>query len=304
MNNLETEALALEFRSKYPEARDYKTFSSIPKELQTEDFIIAWLTTPLGRLINVPHEIRTERMMRISVSYDASAFLIINPEDIFDYQGLILDALEFSTEVSDKIRKEYLTEDFIIELSRRKLSELLNFGLAGKNKHLLTDRVISSIVQSSVASASFLNMRFSSVVKGRIRDEDLKLAVINNFNFVGGLVGLNKECVLSDMLKEGYWPPVTNNYVKDDGDKADMTHPPTSPGEAMERLADSESRGMRLLHMQSLKIFPIEDVIASTQGIPNATDILLEAYSEKELKPHMRLSRELRGRLLETGLGL
>jgi hypothetical protein len=304
MNNYETEALSLEYREKYPTAKDYKTFDSIPKELQTEDFIIAWMMSPLGRLIKVPHELRTERMMRISVAFDAMAFSIINPSSISDYKGLILDALEFSTTVVSDIRKEHLTEDLVIELSRRKLSALLSLNLGAENKHLLTDRVISSIVHNGVAAAALINMRFNKVVNGRIRDEDLKLAVINNFNQVGSLVQLKKEYVLGDMIKEGFWPPSDHNYEKEAGDKADMSSPPKSPGEAMMRVTESETTGMRLLHRQSLKRFPIEDVISSTQDVSHATDILMEAYTEAELRPHMRLSRALRGRLLETGLGL
>jgi hypothetical protein len=45
-------------------------------------------------------------------------------------------------------------------------------------------------------------------------------------------------------------------------------------------------------------------VITSTIGLPRIAEILLDVYSERELEPHLKLSKELRGRMLESALGM
>lgn len=299
---------AREFYKDNPGVKGYKFFGNIPAELHTEGFITAWIMSD-GRLSEVPRKLRTELMMRISVQHDASALSCISPNDVSDYQSLILDAVENAIAAVPHISPEYLTEDLVLKISQRRLIVLGYMMLDGVNAHLLTDKVISSVVSNSISSAVYLCNKFGDRVRNRIKEEDIKTAINLNFGEVGGLISLRKEYVLADLLRSGYWPShvkiehATNKEAVKKSNIVGM-FPPKSPVEAMLRVSDFESKGGRLLYLQSLKLFPIEDVITSTIGLANAPDILVEAYSEAELKPHMKLSRALRGRLLEAGLGL
>jgi hypothetical protein len=248
-------------------------------------------------------------MKRIAVRFDTTSFKHIGPDEVADYPALIVDAVENSLAVAKEIKPEHLTEDLIIKIAERRLNVLGYLKLDNENNHLLTDALISSVVKRSVLSAVYLNRIFGKLALNRMSDDDIKVALQERFSEVGGLVQLGKEYVLAELIKSGYWPDV-NEKRKHDKDESDMTRkynhssPPISPVDAMMKLADFEAAGYQLLYLQSLKLFPIEDVITTTVGIANAPDILLQAYSEAELKPHMKLSRALRGRLLETGLGL
>jgi hypothetical protein len=300
---------AHEFYKDNPGVKGYKFFGNIPVEFHTEGFITAWIMAD-GRLSEVPKELRTELMLRIAVQHDASALRFITPNDVSDYQSLVLDAVENAITAVAHINPEYLTEDLVIKIAQRRLIILGYMKLDGENKHLLTDKVISSVVSGSISSAMYLSNKFGALVSSRINDEDIRAAINLRFGEVGGLINLRKEYVLADLLRSGYWP--TLNEVEDATgrdevmDKSNMSamSAPRSPVEAMHKISEIKSKGIRLLYLQSLKLFPIEEVITSTIGIANAPDMLVEAYSEAELKPHMKLSRALRGRLLETGLGL
>lgn len=305
---MELQAQASVFYDQYPEARTYERFSDIPQDKLNEGFIISWLMFE-GALSQVPYKLRTERMKRIAVRCDPTSFKHIAPDEVADYQALIVDAVENSLAVAREIKPEHLTEDLIIKIAERRLIALGYLRLDGENKHLLTDALISSVVKRSVLSAAYLNRTFGRLVLNRMSDDDIKVALQERFFEAGALVHLGKEYVLAELIRSGYWPDV-NEKRKHDKNESDVTSkynhssPPISAIEAMLKLADFESAGYQLLYLQSLKLFPIEDVITTTVSIANAPDILLQVYSEAELKPHMKLSRALRGRLLETGLGL
>jgi hypothetical protein len=305
---MELQAQASTFYDQYPEARTYKRFTDMPQDKLNEGFIISWLMFE-GALSQVPNELRTERMKRIAVRCDTTSFKHISPDEVADYKALIVDAVENSLAVAKEIKPEHLTEDLIIKIAERRLIVLGYLKLDSENNHLLTDALISSVVKRSVSSAVYLNRTFGKLALNRMSDDDIKVALQERFSEVGGLVQLGKEYVLAELIKSGYWPDV-NEKRQHDKDESDVTRkynhssPPISPVDAMLKLTDFEAAGYRLLYLQSLKLFPIEEVITTTVDIANAPDILLQAYSEPELKPHMKLSRALRGRLLETGLGL
>lgn len=300
---------AQEFFDNNPGCKGYASFGNIPVVYHTEGFITAWIMSD-GRLSQVPYELRTELMMRIAVQYDTMALKCITPNDVSDYQSLVLDAVDNAITAVPHISPDYLTEDLVIKIAKRRLIILGYMKLDGENNHLLTDKVISSVVSNSISSAMYLCNKFGTLVSSRIKDEDIKTAINLRFGEIGGLINLRKEYVLADLLRSGYWPSydeaeqaISRDERIEKSNPIDM-FPPKSPVQAMLRVSDFESKGIRLLYLQSLKLFPIEEVITSTIGLANAPDILVEAYSEAELKPHMKLSRALRGRLLESGLGL
>jgi hypothetical protein len=296
--------IAADFREEYPKARDYKVYADIPAESLTEGFLIAWVVMG-GEFSRIPDEHRTELMKRIAVSYDARALAFITPEEVADYPSLVVDAVNYSDRSVLHISESYITEDLIVKIAENKLGALYQFDLNGSRKHLVTDFLISKIAQIGPYEAKFLHEHFGSMVKNRIRDEDIKVGVMNRFRDVVGLNDINKLYILIDLLKEGYWPDKFNpeiDMVRTHTE--DISTPPASPVDIINRVIEIKKPGVRLWHFQAFRCFPLEEVITSTLGIRNATDFIMMVYSEAELRPHLRLSKELRGKILENALGL
>lgn len=297
--------IAVELREENPRAGDYKAYADIPSESLTEGFLIAWITFG-GELSSVPQAQRTELMKRIAVSYDALAFTHIAPEEVGDYASLAVDAVGFSALNAQHIKTEILTEDLVIRLITRNMAAMTYLKLDTINNHLLTDNVISRIVRTGLHQASWLKYCFKTMIDGRVRDEDLIAAIKNNCTQLHHLKEFNRLYLIEGLLKSGYWPGRRfKKYGLKQGSAVDVSAPPASPFEAMTRLDSLVSSGLILLHKESLKLFPLDQVISTTLEIPGINVILMEVYTVDELKPHVRLmNRELRGRILEGVLGL
>lgn len=296
--------IAVDFREEHPKARDYKVYADIPPESLTEGFLIAWVVFG-GEFSRIPNNLRTELMKRIAVSYDARALAHIAPEEVEDYPSLVVDAVNNSQHAVSNISESYITEELIVRIAEKRLGSLHLFDLNGSRKNLVTDFLISGIVRIGPYEASFLQDHLGSLVKNRIRDEDIKIGIINNFRQVEVLRDINKLHLLVELLKSGYWPDKLNQQADmKRAYKEDISTPPASPVDILNRVIEIKSPGVRLWHFQSFRLFPLEDVITSTLGIPNASDFIMRVYSEAELRPHLRLSRDLRSKVLESALGL
>jgi hypothetical protein len=298
--------IAVDFREQYPKARDYQFYTEIPPESMTEGFLIAWVVMG-GDFSRIPHEQRTELMKRIAVKYDARALAHITPEEVEDYQSLIVDAVNNFSLAVDHINESYITEGLVVKIAKNEtgLQALQRLDLNGSRKHLLTDFVISSIVQIGPSRTSFLIDCLGSLGRNIIRDEDIKIGIKNDFRNIGPLISINKIHLLAEVLKSGYWPDKFNPETDMTRTrKEDISTPPVSPVDIMNRVIEIKNPSLRLWHFESFRCFPLEEVIISTLGIPNATDFIMRVYSEDELRPHLRLSRELRGKFLEVSLGL
>jgi hypothetical protein len=295
----------LDLCEEYPEAPSYSKFDQIPSDLKSEGFLTAWIVCGAGSLKEVPVEERTEMMLRIAVSHDSNAFEIINPEDVSDYPALVLDAIENTPRSVNDIHPDFLTEELILKMAERRFSAISYLDFKGENKHLLTDNVISAFTSRNVASAVTFMQHIGASELHRVKDSDLTNAIQAQVNDLHQIKSIGKTHLLVDLLVAGYWPSNLNAAIKMQKHVAlDIDQAPSTPHETLSRLAGIQPLGVSFLHLQSLRRFPIESVISTTQDIPKVVDRLLEVYSEKELKPHMRLSNALRGRLLETELGL
>jgi hypothetical protein len=295
--------IAVDFREQYPNARDYKVYADIPPESLTEGFLIAWVVLG-GEFSRIPNNLRTELMKRIAVSYDARALAHIVPDEVQDYPSLVVDAVCNAPRAVSFIKEDYITEDLIVRLARNGVSGISGLNLGDTRKHLVTDSLISQIVQIGPYEAWFLQTHLRTLASDRIKDDDIKIGVMNKFREVDSLSNMNKVHIMADLLRSGYWP---NEFRPQDMTRTntlDMSSPPASPVEIMNRVIEIKNQAVRLWHFQSFRMFPLEEVIATTQGMPNATDFIMRVYSEAELKPYLRLSRELRGKVLESVLGL
>jgi hypothetical protein len=294
----------LELCEKHQEASLYKNYGEIPSDLKCESFLTAWVVST-GNLEAIPLEERTELMLRTAVRHDRYAFPIIRPDDVSDYGALILDAIDNDPSNASYIWKEHITEDLIIKMAAKNVNALKYIDLSDWHSHLLTDSLVSSIIRMNVSKAVCFIKEIGNISMSRVNDEDIRAAIQVQVSDLHQLKSIGKVRVLNEMLTSGYWPEGLNAAIKmEKGQVLDIESPPASPHEALSRGSCIRTQGVRFLHLQSLRRFPIEEVVSTTEAIPGVVDCLLEVYTEKELRPHIRLSKALRGRFLENALGL
>jgi hypothetical protein len=286
---------ALEISDRHPTAKNYKSFADIPPELLNEEYLIAWVVGG-GEYSRIRNEHRTELLSRTSVLFDGRAFAHIRPDEVSDYQSLIVDAVSNALTVAREIPHEYITEELLVKIAAKRVIVLSYMDLNGKNKQLATTGLVSSVVRQGLMDAAFIHRVLGSKVRVMMTDDDLKFAIKSERHNFNCLEEIGKLRVLSDMLKEGFWPVET----KLNGG----FNPPCTPVEAIEQVIKAENESIGILFRHSLRLFPIEEVITSTIGLPRIADILLDVYSDRELEPHLKLSKELRGRMLESALGM
>ena len=302
MENLKD--LAAYCRKFNPAALLYTSFVDIPTRIASENFIIAWITAG-GKLSEIPKEQRTELIMRVSVNYDVHALQFISRGDVGDYRSLVIDSFNHSASTVSQIDREYLTEELVVKFVSEEIVSFWYLDLGRSNEHLQTEAVMSAVASHGVGGVWYLKAKYGSDIGDKFNDSFITGAIKANWNAVHRLKNIGKEHLLDDLLRSGYWPNTFDPLLDmKAGYTLDISLPPKNPLEAMSRLAEIQGEDARYLHLATLKSYPIEDVISTTATLPHATDILLEAYSEAELRPHMRLSRALRGRLLESSLGL
>jgi hypothetical protein len=293
--------IATELQAKYPSAAGYYSYSGIPAEHLSSEYLAAWIASGNGRYQDIPGEFRTEFLMRIAVNYDSLSLQYIDPVEVDDYQALVLDAIGSSISAAKMISPEYMTEDLVDEIAKRRSTILGYLGLDGQYSHLLTTRVVSSVVKQGLSEVHYLRYTVGHQVDNLIDDEDIKKAIKNNQGELNALDLFGKSYVFVDLLKAGYWPDKVCSGSKY---QPLPSAAPLTPVEAMTRMKMADNKHVAYVYSQALKCFPIEKVISSTQSIPGVVDLLMKAYTEQELRPHLRLSKALRGRLLESALGL
>jgi hypothetical protein len=288
----------------YSAARFYKSFVNIPAYLESEDFIFAWIAFG-GRLGEIPPEKRTELIMRVSVNYDDNALQHITPGDVRDYRAIVIDAFNKSPRSIRLMDREYITEELAIRFVSEHVASFWYLDLGVSNQHLLTAPLMSAVAKHGIGGFHYLKAKYGAGIHDKFDDGFFVEAINANRNNIWRLKDIGKEYLLVDLLRSGYWPDGFDPMMDMKADYTlDISLPPKNPHEAMARLAEIQGEDARYLHLTALKLYPIEEVISATATLPNATEILLEEYSEAQLGPHMKLSRALRGRLLESSLGL
>jgi hypothetical protein len=131
----------------------------------------------------------------------------------------------------------------------------------------------------------------------KIPENLLREMIVKNYSAYPAFRKRGLFHVMADRITAGDWPPVSSDY----GFYADK---PLSLNDGISLLKEQEpGSDHETLYMAYAMTHPIEQVVPQMRD-RELKVLLAEMYTLEELKPFMKADRELRGVMLEDGLGL
>jgi hypothetical protein len=283
---------------------EYKYFDDIPEEMRFEAALVAWLHGA-GSLYDIPLGYRTELIFEAAVTLTQSALAYIRPGDTSRYEVLAFMAIQKHPRQIRFVAEDHLTEDFAIKACIQSIPVIRYIDWEGQHSAFVSQRLINEVGAASLIHASELVSAIGLMARDMLDDATLRAAIKESVADLIRLEDLEALPILEQMIHEGYWPPETDSSIQHHLSQGrDFRQAPATPGEALDRLSATREAPFKILHRQVMKTFPIEQVIPVLGRDQESLDVLFSLYSEKELRLHMNLSRQLRGRLLEQAIGL
>jgi hypothetical protein len=282
----------------------YQVFEDIPEFLRVEGALVAWIYAR-GHLKFIPSAYRTEQIFEVSVIAEDDALSFISPEETSQYEELAIAALKRNPVQVRILPDAVLTEAFLIKACSHSLAVIRYIDWPFEKAHLATPKLIREVGAQSLIHASELIESIGYKARSMLDEEVLRKAIKHSIANLIRLDVFKGKPLLETMLREGFWYLEDEKSIKFElSNGRDYRKPPSTPEEALSRLRDPTGVPLRILHSQSLKAFPIQDVIATLSRDAESLDVLFDLYTADELRPHMGLSRALRGRFLEQEIGL
>lgn len=169
------------------------------------------------------------------------------------------------------------------------LSDLLDDRVVTLMNDDIARAVLSSRNEGAIFSSAFSHKISSSVYSG---------AILAKPELACNLYFAERQDVLVDLIKSGFWdePPVSAN--------PDMWQKPINCEEAIDRIMSvKELTNIRFFLTSFLLAQPIQDVVPFLK--PHARKKLQdELYTTEQLRPFMKAFPFLKGRILESELGM
>jgi hypothetical protein len=284
----------------------FETFQDIPQGLRGEAHLVGWLLE-CGSLCDIPASYRTDLIFEAAAAHESSALSQIKPEDTTHYEALALIALKRNPTQIKYVPAHILTEDFVIKacINSRGLIRQIVWSDDNENGVMVTKHLVNQIGSQSLIHACELVNAIGDEDRDLLTDESIRAAIKVSVADLIRLRDLGALPILQDMVDKGYWPPESDKTIQFDLSAGrDYRLRPATPAEVLERLTGVMGLSYSILNTRVMKSFPIEDVITTLSQDQSSLDLLFKLYTADELRPHMRLSQRLKGRLLEEDLGL
>jgi hypothetical protein len=282
----------------------YQAFEDIPEVLRGEGALVAWVSNK-GHLKLIPSAYRSERIFEASVIAKTDSLSFISPEETSQYEDLVVVALKRNPVQVRSLPDALLTEAFLIKACSFSIGLIGYIDWTFSKAHLATPKLIREVGAQSLIHAGELMANIGYKARSMLDEEVLRKGIQHSIANLPILDKFHGRPLLEKMLREGFWYPETEKSIKFDlSNGRDYRKPPATPEEALSRLREPTGAPFRILHSSVMKTFPIQDVIATLSRDAESLDVLFDLYTADELRPHLGLSRALRGRFLEQELGL
>jgi hypothetical protein len=276
----------------------YKRFADMPDHMKTQQDTYNW-----ARVIfpgaewsltdcwdQIPPELLSDALRSYLVANDFELIKLIHPNETPKYLGLCLDAYAVHFSAAGLFHEDFQTSETVGEL----LKIPKEFHLA----YAEIPWVARVTTQEQLERAGMVNLHFmASLPDDQVTDAMLKAHLregLRNSNF-STLRSRGKMKLIARFLGDGNWP-----FFDDPRDHI-ITKPKTVL-EGLKRMA-SISHNHQALYMGYVMTFPIELVI-SLMTTKEQTQLALEMYSDKELRPLLHTNSILKAAMLEEALGL
>lgn len=321
----------------------YTRFDSIPVEMRTASALYQWIKKNPQRFELIPEYLHTDAMRYLAMTETVSALSWISASTTPNYLSLVLEAVKIRPAIVTQVESEYLSEEFLFSAVQARADTFFYMMREACNR--FNDLVSQRIVDVACSTSPRLIYKMH-------RDPDWKtpqhiLSMITDVHVADSmractdeivyLKKLDKLYVLTQMIRDGYWPAPTDSICKEDTDGTIQSYScalpsPVSAWQERMKTANTTQYGMGFLNEKIhvffeavIKLYPITSVlqwfdekryfdaakeIYSLDEILAWTDrqsqirVLKEVFCADELKPHMKAHPFLKGIVLEAELGM
>lgn len=284
---------------------DYPLFADIPDERRTSGYALNWLmamhTTDEKSLIEhflqIPKDLYDYELLEFSVRHDALALKDIEPTTTAKYQDLC--ALAF---VQDPLAPAWFHEDYrtaetvelmikqpVFAMKPAKFSK--SFEAIPWIEGVMTPELFN---KASKASFEFMKMRPLSEAS----ESALESHFLHGFEGYSQARKAGRLDLSAQFIRNGHWPQAYDSFNE-------VIEMPNTLNAALDQALACVNLdfGLCSLYLSFVKAHPIEDVVALATT-RNHVKLVMELYTEAELRPMMSTNRHLKAGLLETAMGL
>lgn len=288
-----------------PQSVIFREFQKLPDSLKTTEVAEQWLRHHRDRFkksgftlnpyLQIKHynpELITDSVRFIAVEIGNTLY-DINPDETKAYKEIAVHAIMNCATNTAVLAEEFHTLEMLEAIVNRcpyRIDTLLD------NQKwmipLLTPEMKKNLVKDNLKLALSLD-------ESEISREQWKKLLDEGVTDYVAVERSGRLHVLVEYIRDGGWP----NPVLIDGQTISFPKVAT-PTEALDKYTRTKTYGPRhVLYKAWLHAFPIEEVLAATDN-HEMVRLLMDIFPEDALRPHLKLNRALRARLLENDLGM
>ena len=300
---MKTYELDMSYRTFVAPFLQYPKFTDIPEALRTSISAWRWLQARHTKdeagmsehFVQIPKNLIDEEILKFAVDYDPLIIDFIEPDDAPNYQALCVKAFAGNFMAPAVFHESFRTAETVELMIKERFTSLKpasfskSFEAVPWIKSVMTPEHFE---KASKASRDFMIIRPAS--------EASDAALQNNFGSGLGSYTLARKAGRLDLpakfVANGHWPYACRKVDQVIG------RPKTLENGFQLALKETDF-GIGALYMSFVKAYPIEDVIALATT-RNHVKLMMEMYTEAELRPLMSTNRHLKAGLLETAMGL
>lgn len=288
----EEDALIASFNNSY--APD---FDDIPAHLKTQRVAAAWFTFiayydsegVCDHWQHIPLELVTDDLRQTAIGIDARVIGHIDPSDTEKYLDLFIRAFKTTFRVTRLLHPDFKTP--------KTIDVMLGSPREFERSYIVNPWISEVMTADQLEAASRVSDRImAQLPDSKISDEALSIHLGRGFSTYDLLFLKGKLRLAADFLKRGHWPSPSGEFES-------IQQRPRNVAEAFDLLREAPKDGIRALYMACLLNHPIEDVVSQVNTREDVA-MIMEIYTEEELRPMMKLNRHLKAALLEGALGL
>ena len=278
----------------------YDRFEELPEqcknEFGAEKWFKAWATDGVDQdfacdcFQQIPLHLMTDDLRKYAIFNHTQVLELIDPSDTPAYKSICLQAYRFSSRAAEFFKEEARTTE-IVELLIKDYSWsfLTSYRAYPWISELMTPALIE---KASLASDMFM----LSLPDDQMSQAALDKHLGEGTSTYSALQRVGKLHIGVEYLKGGRWP-------ESDGTLDYPIPKPKGIEDAFCALVQNDMEMPRALYMAYVMTYPIEDVMALVVSPATARPVI-DMYSEKELRPHIKANRHLKALMLEESLGL
>lgn len=300
---------------------EFVYFYQIPEEMHTPSALYQWLKRDLQRFRHIPERLHTDEMRLLAMKKVAAALSWVTAATTPNYLSLVLEAVDSRPDIITQVETDFLSEDFLFAVVE-KMPDAFFYMMresCDRFNNLVSQRIVDVACSTSprlIYKIMFdKDWRTPKRIQDMINDGHIAASMRTCSEEVIYLKRMGKLYVLTDMMREGYWPAPDDSICKNDALGSIQSYASQLPSAAdawRERMkpVNASLGGMGYLDEKIhvffeavIKLYPVTDVIRWFNR-PEYFEVARDIYPIEDLKPLMREYPQLKRFVLEGELGM